>query len=430
MTDAPAPPDMRAIAEQLNRQCHCVAVDPVKLARALDTGPLTARVAGTLAHTHPNLFASTAVFLAREHLAHMQAVIAAVERVIESDGFRGWARRLAPASAHVDHGPRGVFLGYDFHLGHDGPQLIEINTNAGGALLNAALASAQEACCAEVTAALGGPGDGSALAAMFVAMFREEWRLQRGDAPLRRIAIVDEAPSDQYLYPEFLLFQQLFRNAGLDAVIADPRALTHAGGALGANGAAIDLVYNRLTDFHLATEATRALRTAYDAGDVVVTPNPHVYALYADKRHLTALSDPTRLREWGIAAADVALLEAAVPRTCLVEPAAAETLWRERRRLFFKPVDGYGGKAAYRGDKLTRRTWDEILARPYVAQQLVPPSERTILVDGSEVPLKLDVRNYVYAGHVQLVAARLYRGQTTNFRTAGGGFAPVFSERG
>lgn len=27
-----------------------------------------------------------------------------------------------------------------------------------------------------------------------------------------------------------------------------------------------------------------------------------------------------------------------------------------------------------------------------------------------------------------LVAARLYQGQTTNFRTAGGGFAPVFTE--
>jgi hypothetical protein len=27
------------------------------------------------------------------------------------------------------------------------------------------------------------------------------------------------------------------------------------------------------------------------------------------------------------------------------------------------------------------------------------------------------------------VAARLYQGQTTNFRTAGGGFAPVFTER-
>ncbi len=49
-------------------------------------------------------------------------------------------------------------------------------------------------------------------------------------------------------------------------------------------------------------------------------------------------------------------------------------------------------------------------------------------IDGGETSLKLDLRNYAYDGRVQLVAARLYQGQTTNFRTAGGGFAPVFTE--
>jgi hypothetical protein len=38
-------------------------------------------------------------------------------------------------------------MGYDFHLSPDGPRLIEINTNAGGAFLNAALARAHHACC-------------------------------------------------------------------------------------------------------------------------------------------------------------------------------------------------------------------------------------------------------------------------------------------
>ena len=30
------------------------------------------------------------------------------------------------------------------------------------------------------------------------------------------------------------------------------------------------------------------------------------------------------------------------------------------------------------------------------------------------------------AARVQLMAARLYQGQTTNFRTEGGGFAPIY----
>ena len=41
--------------------------------------------------------------------------------------------------------------------------------------------------------------------------------------------------------------------------------------------------------------------------------------------------------------------------------------------------------------------------------------------------MKVDVRCYVYRGEIQLLGARLYRGQTTNFRTDGGGLAAVFT---
>ena len=33
----------------------------------------------------------------------------------------------------IEHLKAGFFMGYDFHLGPDGPRLIETNTNAGGA---------------------------------------------------------------------------------------------------------------------------------------------------------------------------------------------------------------------------------------------------------------------------------------------------------
>ena len=57
----------------------------------------------------------------------------------------------------------------------------------------------------------------------------------------------------------------------------------------------------------------------------------------------------------------------------------------------------------------------------------MPPSQRRVLVDETPVDLKVDLRNYVYRGQVQLLAARLYQGQTTNFRTPGGGFATVLA---
>jgi uncharacterized circularly permuted ATP-grasp superfamily protein len=93
--------------------------------------------------------------------------------------------------------------------------------------------------------------------------------------------------------------------------------------------------------------------------------------------------------------------------------------------LFFKPAKGYGSKAAYRGDKLTRRVFGEILQNDYVAQELVLPSERQLEVENKIVDFKLDLRHYVYKGQTQLISARLYQGQTTNFRTPGGGFAQV-----
>lgn len=40
--------------------------------------------------------------------------------------------------------------------------------------------------------------------------------------------------------------------------------------------------------------------------------------------------------------------------------------------------------------------------------------------------LEVDLRCYAYAGDIKLVAEHLYQGQTTNLRTPGGGFAPVF----
>ena len=113
-------------------------------------------------------------------------------------------------------------------------------------------------------------------------------------------------------------------------------------------------------------------------------------------------------------------------RTIEVTSGNAEQLWATRKSRFFKPSGGFGSKAVYRGDKVTKGVWAEIVRGGYVAQEFAPASERTIKLDGVATVRKTDVRLYVYDGQVLLTAARLYQGQTTNFRTPGGGFAPVF----
>ena len=128
----------------------------------------------------------------------------------------------------------------------------------------------------------------------------------------------------------------------------------------------------------------------------------------------------------GVSQGSIDALAQGVPQTRLVQAADAEQWWAERKQWFFKPVDGYGSKGAYRGEKLTKRVFEEIMHADYVAQRLALPDERKVCVAGAEPQLlKFDVRCYVYDGNIQLVAARLYQGQTTNFRTPGGGFALV-----
>ena len=224
-----------------------------------------------------------------------------------------------------------------------------------------------------------------------------------------------------------MLFRKLFESRGVAAAIVEPAELDWRDGALWHGGRRVDLVYNRLTDFYFERPEHRALGAAYLAGAAVVTPHPRAHALYADKRNLALLTDETALRELGVAEDTRAVLLSGIPRTEIVRRQDAQALWARRKQLFFKPAAGYGGKAAYRGDKLTRRVFEEILEGDYVAQALVAPSERRLEVGAEKVALKLDIRNYVYAGRVQLLAARLYRGQTTNFRTPGGGFAPVLT---
>ena len=198
-------------------------------------------------------------------------------------------------------------------------------------------------------------------------------------------------------------------------------------GALFADDLRIDLVYNRLTDFYLAEARHDALRRAYEAGIAVVTPHPAAHARLADKRLLAWLCDDGLLQEAGLDEAARAQLRRTIPPTEIVDPAAADDLWKRRKELFFKPVDGYAGKAAYRGDKLTRATFAHILSQPYVAQAVAPTSMRRVIVEGEETDLRVDVRNFCHGGETWLRAARLYRGQTTNFRTPGGGFAPVLT---
>jgi hypothetical protein len=320
----------------------------------------------------------------------------------------------------------GVFLGYDFHLGPDGPQLIEINSNAGGALLNACLLRAQRACCAPVARMMPAPSPDEAAFSPCSA--------RNGGWPVARLAAAGarrhrrRAPAEQYLAPEFELFRQLFEANGIAALVADPAELSFDGERLCCRGEVVDLVYNRLTDFFsrraAAPGAARGLsgrrRRPHAASAGACAVRRQAQSGRSSATSAGCRPDRRRRRRPTTAGEQHPAYRGSHPekrRGLLGQPQAvvlqAGRGFRQQGDVSWRQADAARVRRRSRAAATSRR-------------RSSAPSERRLLIDGVEQDFKLDLRNYVYRGAVQLVSARLYRGQTTNFRTPGGGFAAVF----
>jgi hypothetical protein len=370
----------------------------------------------------------TIIALAPEHFAAIRRTVALLFGLAHTPAYQERVNREADASAltRLAPGNFGVFMGYDFHLTSAGPRLIEVNTNAGGALLNglhtAALCDpARLAClCQDVLPV-------ETMQQRIVQTFVSELEAVRGaGAALARIAIADERPREQFLYPEFELFVRLFRDAGIEAEICDSAELKRVAGALELRGRPVDLVYLRDTDFGLATPRCGALREAYLAREVVVTPAPREHYLLADKRRLGLFSSPEQLLALGVPAADARFLGEVVPETRALAELGAERAWRERRDWVFKPCASFGSRAVYRGDKISRRKLEEIAGDArFLAQRRVDPGLLEVETSEGRRAMKFDVRAYAYRDEILLLGARVYQGQVTNLRSPGGGFSGI-----
>lgn len=406
---------MNTLLTGLNQSCLCIVLRPGEIGASFADGAGIGLPA-SLETTHPHLFAQTPVYVTEADLAQMLAFAQAMERVAV---LPDWVKRetCEQKAAKV----YGVFMGYDFHMTSEGPKLIEINTNAGGAFLNLFAAKQFRACCdmldmSKFIQPLEAEDN-------IVEMFIAEWIAAGRTGKPQLIAIVDETPKEQFLYPEFLLAAKLLNDHGIKTVITAPDELSVENGVLQYQGSTIDMLYNRLTDFDLTHHLH--IRNVWEAGNLVLSPDPAVYRRFADKRNLVKLSDRDFLKNVGVEEQDRALIDRIVPKSVVVSSDNAQALWDNRKQYFFKPVSGYGGKAVYKGEKLTRKTWEWIVGQDYIAQEFAVPSQRVVKADGKVGLQKFDVRLYTYRGELLAAAARIYEGQTTNFRTPGGGFAPL-----
>jgi hypothetical protein len=339
-----------------------------------------------------------------------------LDRLSRNPAYRAQVYPQVPAVARYDPGHDAVMMCYDFHLSGDVPKLIEVNTNAGGGLL---AYLAYDPSLPIVPESLN-----TNLRERLLQTFADEIRQFSAGRKARpeRIVIVDEKPSEQYLYPEMLAFRELFRAWGVASEIADPQQLEASADGVWLDGKAVDLIYNRHCDFYLESEEMAGLQAAYLAHRVCLSPNPHQYGLLADKRRLALWSDSLNRSAFSLTDTEQALLDKTLPASALLSTLDLQQAWSVRKRQVFKPVGSFGSRGVLLGEKISRKRFDQLPPMTTLVQELVPPSMTAV---PEMDPMKTDLRLYAYRDRALGVTARLYRGQVTNLRTPGGGFARV-----
>ena len=285
-------------------------------------------------------------------------------------------------------------MSYDFHVNSDQKlELIEINTNASFLALGLEMYDFHK-----IKNAV--PFTDQNL----IDMFLNELKLCGIHQPTPKIAITDSKPSEQRLYVEFLVYQQIFKKYGIQSDILDIENVTENS----------DFLYNRYTDFYLQSEPSKKIKELYNSEKINLSPQPWDYFLLADKQ---------RLIDWN-EQIDQPKPESLLPVYDLGK-ADKDRIWKERKNLFFKPKNSFGSKQAYKGASISKTTFENVFSDQFIAQKISNPSEIEVTFEDKPIKYKYDLRCYAYQDQLQMIIARIYQGQTTNLRTPGGGFACV-----
>lgn len=296
-----------------------------------------------------------------------------------------------------------VLMSYDFHTSPDGAaKLIEVNTNASGFLI-----SALNLACHDQLDLRSLPAITS-----LKNSFESEIKAHYQTLPSKvSIAIVDDNIQSQKMRLEFYLYKELFESWGWSAEIFEAKDLAIQNGrAFTPSGVEVHLVYSRSTDFYLTEDSHKNLRQIFYQGLAVVSPQPIEYDLLADKNRLLELQNTSDSLH---AAVQNILLES----RSIKDFSSSEDLWTKRKKYFFKPKNSFGGKSAYRGQSLSHKVFDRIISSDPMIQEYMPPEK----MNG----WKFDLRCFAYKDEIQMISARLYKGQLTNFSSLFGGFCPV-----
>lgn len=357
------------------------------------------------------------VYLPRQDLTSMIRLMRTLHRLAHLSSYQNWIKDELPFVAHFNPNHESVMMGYDFHLTDQGPKLIEVNTNAGGGLL------AYQTHYPDFPS---GPfNTKNRHQNSLLNSFVKEMQMFSNNKLTKPnyVVILDEEPEKQFLLSEMLLLLSLFRYWGIKGAVAGPEALNMSEKGVFHQGERVDLIYNRHCDFYLEKEELSGLKEAYLNRTVCLTPNPHTYGLFADKRRMPLWKNQDALKSMGLTQQEREHLDQTIPSCQLFLHQNPEQLWKDRKQLVFKPVTSHGSRGVLLGTRITRSRFANLDPETTLIQSYAPPS----MTDCKKMnkKMKTDFRLFVYQNRVLGVAARIYRGQVTNFQQPGNGYAPV-----
>ncbi|MDT8426612.1 MAG: hypothetical protein RQ733_11655 [Methyloprofundus sp.] len=351
------------------------------------------------------------VNLSRHALKQMIRVVHDLQDLSENPRYPNKLPQLSD-TAQVQAQNYSVLMGYDFHVTEtQEAKLIEVNTNAGGLWFACGIKD-------PVKQALP-----NKLTQQLLSTFIQEYQLftQNSQAQPKFIAIIDQAPEQQFLYSEMQAFAQLFKHAGIECVIIDPKEIKANNTGLYYKDQPIDLIYNRHCDFYLTTPEMQVIAQTWRQQSVCLTPNPRTYGLLADKKRMVDWSQSTLLSDLLEPKIAQRLLQA-IPNTQLLHSLDQDTLWSKRKNLVFKPTTSYASRGVYIGDKLTKGKLNSFDPQTTLVQERINPSTITT---SDDIQFKTDFRLFVYRHTILAACARIYQGQVTNLRTPNGGFSQL-----
>lgn len=360
----------------------------------------------------PTLVSPHTVELPRRHLETAKRNTELFhQRIRESNYTRDVVAKREPQIEKPKNS--SVLMSYDYHIDYtkapDGElKLIEINTNASmSLLLDVLFCVLHSAPCLKDS-------------------FLKDFESALGTTVAgKRVVIIDETPQEQKLFVEFLMYQEIFEDHGAQCKIVDYRDLIFEAGHLRIESdprfGAIDLVYNRLTDFYFEQPESLALNLALESQSVVITPHPYDYRALADKTRMIEWSRPGGLEKYGLNQEETSQIRCCLLETRDISSFEPEELWSLRKKLIFKPKSSHAGKGVYRGSSISKGAFRNTLEAGGLAQDFVPAP--TISFDNIE--FKYDLRFFAFRNEIRIACARLYQGQMTNATTPGGGVTAI-----